>query len=136
MATSVWKKLGSPDLSPFTITLHAWDGHPSQPLVLYRNFTVIVAGNTVSIDIEVIDAPLDYNILLGHSYTYAMSVVTYAVHCKMCFPHNRKIIIIDQLTYLLVTDKITHFHSPLPIPFYPFHSFYEINLYLKTKKLY
>lgn len=99
MATSVWKQLGSPNLSPSIITLCSWDSHPSHPLGLYHNFPIVVSRKTVSIDIEGIDAPLDYNILLYHSYTYVMSVVTSAVFCKMCFSHNGKISTIDQLTY-------------------------------------
>lgn len=99
MFPSVWKQLGSPNLSPSTITLWAWNGHPSQPLGLYHNYLVTVAGKTVCIDIEVIDAPLDYNILLGHSYTYAMLVFASEIDRKMHFPHNGKIVTIDQLTY-------------------------------------
>ena len=56
-------------------------------------------GNIFHVDIGVIDAPLDYNILLGHSYTYAMPVITFVVFRKMCFPHERDIITIDPLTY-------------------------------------
>ena len=67
MATSVWKQLASPDLSPSTITLCDWDNHPSQPLALYRNFPITVVGKTILINIKVIDAPLDDNILLGHT---------------------------------------------------------------------
>ena len=42
---------------------------------------------------------LYYNILLGRSYTYAISAVPSAVFCKMSFPHNGKIVTIDQLSY-------------------------------------
>ena len=55
---------------------------------------------SVCVDVEVIDAPLDYNILLGRSYTYAMSVIPSAVFRKMSFPHNGNIVTIDQLSYL------------------------------------
>ena len=58
-----------------------------------------LAGKNFHVDIEVIDAPLNYNITLGHSYTYAMSAITSAMFHKMCFPHEGKIITIDQLTY-------------------------------------
>ena len=81
------------------ITLRAWDGHASHPIGLFRNCPITLAGKIVCVDVEVIDAPLDYNILLGRSYTYAMSVVPSAVHRKMFFPHNGKIVTIDQLTY-------------------------------------
>lgn len=99
MSVVVWKKLKSPKLSPSTITLRVWDGHPSHPLGMYHNFTVALAGKTVHVDIEVIDSPLDYNIILGCSYTYTMSVVASTVFHKMCFLHEGKIVTIDQLTY-------------------------------------
>ena len=53
----------------------------------------------VMIDIEFIDAQLDYNILLGSSYMYAMKVVTSLVFCIMMFPFNGKVVILDQLSY-------------------------------------
>ena len=99
MSASVWKQLGSPEFSPSTIALRAWDGHASQPIGLFHNCPITLAGKIVCIDVEVIDAPLDYNILLGQSYTYAMSAVPSAVFRKMSFPHNGKIVTIDQLTY-------------------------------------
>lgn len=48
---------------------------------------------------EVVDAPLDYNLLLGRSWSYAMTVVVSSVFWLIKFPHNGKIITIDQLTY-------------------------------------
>jgi len=44
----------------------------------------------VLIDIEVVDAPLDYNILLGRSYMYAMKAVSSLVFRTMMFPHAGK----------------------------------------------
>ena len=56
-------------------------------------------GKTILIDIEVIDAPLDYNILFRHSYMYAMKAVASFVFRKMMFPHNGKIVTIDQVSH-------------------------------------
>jgi len=95
MSVVLWKQLKSPELFPSTITLCAWDRHSSQPFDMYCNCPVTLAGKTVHIDIEVIDALLDYNILLGRSYTYAMSAIVFTVFCKMCFPHEGKIVTID-----------------------------------------
>jgi len=53
----------------------------------------------VLIEIEVIDAPLDYNILLGHSYIYMMKAMTSFMFHTMIFPQNGKVITIDQLTH-------------------------------------
>jgi len=88
MFVIVWKQLKSPELSPFTITLHAWDGHSSQPLGMYHNYLVTLAEKIVQVHIEFIDAPLDYNILLGRSYTYAMSIVTSTVFVRCVSPMN------------------------------------------------
>ena len=48
---------------------------------------------------EVVDAPLDYNLLLGRSWSYAMTVVVSSVFQVIKFPHNGKIVTIDQLAY-------------------------------------
>jgi hypothetical protein len=49
--------------------------------------------------IEVIYSLLDYNILLVHSFMYSMNEVSSSGFCMMIFPHNGKIVTIDQLTY-------------------------------------
>ena len=51
------------------------------------------------IDIEVVNAQLDYNLLLGRSYMYAVRSVASTVFCLMMFPHKGKIVMVDQLTY-------------------------------------
>ena len=58
-----------------------------------------VEGKTVNLDVEVVDAPLDYNLLLGRSWSYAMTAIVSSVFQLIKFPHNGKIITIDQLTY-------------------------------------
>ena len=46
-----------------------------------------------------VDAPLDYNLLLGRNWMYSMQVVASSLFCIVCFPHNRKIVMIDQTTF-------------------------------------
>ena len=53
----------------------------------------------MSIEVEVIDAPLDYNLLLGRNWTYAMSAVASAIFCVVVFPHEGKLVTIDQLDF-------------------------------------
>jgi hypothetical protein len=98
MCKSVWKKLGSSELIPSTITLRAYDGRPSSPEGLFQNVPVELGGKTILINIEVIDALLEYNILFGRSYMYAMNVISSSVFRTMMFPHNVKIVTIDQIT--------------------------------------
>jgi hypothetical protein len=99
MSKTVWQKLGSPKLIPSAITLRAYDGRPSSPEGLFQNVPVELEGKTILIDIEVIDAPLDYNILFGHSYMYAMKAVASSVFRTIMFPHNEKIVTIDQVSH-------------------------------------
>jgi hypothetical protein len=75
MSKNVWKKLGSPELIPSAITLRDYDGRPSSLEGLFQNVLVELGGKTILIDIEVINALIDYNILFGHIYMYAMKVM-------------------------------------------------------------
>jgi hypothetical protein len=90
MSKTVWKKLGSPDIVPSTITLRSYDGQPSSPEGLFQNVPVELRGKKIFIDIEVIDAPIDYNILFGRNYMYAMNEMASFVFRMMMFPTTGK----------------------------------------------
>jgi hypothetical protein len=51
------------------------------------------------VEVEVVDASLDYNLLLGRSWTYAMQVVVAIVFRVLLFPHEDRIMTIDQLSF-------------------------------------
>lgn len=99
MSFFVWKKQSSPELTPSTISLKAYDGHPSKPQGLYQNFPMELDEKKVHINIEVNYAPLDYNVLLGHSFMYAMRVIASSVFCLLMFPLDGKVVTIDHLTF-------------------------------------
>ena len=46
-----------------------------------------------------IDAPLDYNLFLGRSWTYAMCVIASVVLRVVVFPHEGKLVTVDQLNF-------------------------------------
>jgi hypothetical protein len=58
-----------------------------------------LGGKTVCVEVEVVDAPLDYKLLLGRSWTYAMQVVVATVFRVLLFPHEGRIVTIDQLSF-------------------------------------
>ena len=58
-------------------------------------------GKVVSFEVEVIDAPLDYNLLLGIILTYAMCVIATVILQVVVFPHEGKLVIVDQLSFTL-----------------------------------
>jgi hypothetical protein len=49
--------------------------------------------------VEVFDTPLDYNLLLGRSWINSMCVVVSTLFCVVRFPHQGKVITIDQLVF-------------------------------------
>jgi hypothetical protein len=79
MPKTIWQKIVSLELIPSSITLRAYGSRPLSPEGLFQNVPVKLGGKTILIDIEVINAPLNYNILFGHSYMYAMKVVASSV---------------------------------------------------------
>ena len=79
MSLSYWKAIGSPELVKSSTTLKAFDGRGFHPYGLMRILSVELGEKTVSIQVEVVDAPLDYNLLLGINWFYAMTVVASTV---------------------------------------------------------
>ena len=66
----------------------------------------------VNIDVEFVDSPLDYNLRLGRSWSYAMTIVVSSIFHLIMFPHKGNIVKIDQLSYYssdpASTDSIQH----------------------------
>jgi hypothetical protein len=53
----------------------------------------------VCIEVEVVDASLDYNILLGRSWNYAMQAVVATVFRVLLFPPEGRIVTINQFPF-------------------------------------
>ena len=75
MSLSCWKGLGSPELSQSATMLTAFDGRSFQLHGIIPSLKVQLGGKTIVIEVEVVDAPLDYNILLGRNWMYSMQAV-------------------------------------------------------------
>jgi hypothetical protein len=73
----------------------------------------MLGGNYVCVDVEVVYMPLDYNLLLGISCTYAMTVVILPVFWIICFPHEGRIVTIDQVASNL-SDATTNPRNIVP----------------------
>ena len=65
MSLSCWKGLGSPELSQSTSMLKYFDGRSFWLHGILPSLKVQLGGKTIAIKVEVVDAPLDYNLLLG-----------------------------------------------------------------------
>jgi hypothetical protein len=75
--------------------LIAFDRHSFRPHGILPAFLVQLGGKTVEVEVEVVHAPLDYNMFLGHNWTYALVSFVSSIFRMLCFPHEGKIMTID-----------------------------------------
>ena len=99
MSLSCWKSLGSPELVPSNTLLTAFNGRSFCLHGILPDFEIKLARKVVSVEVEVIDAPLDYNFLLGRSWTYAMSAIASVVLRVVVFSHEGKLVAVDQIIF-------------------------------------
>jgi hypothetical protein len=99
MSLVCWKAPGSPTLSKSSNMLTSFDGHYFHPQSILPSFLVQLGGKTVEVEVDVVDAPLDYNLLLGRNWTYAIIVVVSYVFHTLFFRHEGNIVTIDQLCF-------------------------------------
>jgi hypothetical protein len=79
--------------------LTTFDGHSFQPHKILPSFPVQLGGKTMEVDVEVVDAPIDYNLLLGHNWNFSMTVVMSHVFHTLSYPNEGEILTIDQLSF-------------------------------------
>jgi hypothetical protein len=58
-----------------TSQLLDFDRRPSEYLGILPQFPITLGGKTILVNMIVVQGPLDFNMLLGHDYVYAMNVV-------------------------------------------------------------
>jgi hypothetical protein len=91
MSISCWRAIGSTKIIP----LQAFNGHEFLPHGILTAFPIELGGKIVSVDMELVDSHLEYNILLVLSWFYAMMVVASSVFRVLCSPHQGCIVTID-----------------------------------------
>jgi hypothetical protein len=99
MSFSCWKAIGSPPLNESQNNLKAFNGSGFKPYSVLPLLPITLEGKTVQFEVEVFDAPLDYNLLLGHSWIDSMRAVVSTLFRVVCFPHQGKVVIVDQLAF-------------------------------------
>jgi hypothetical protein len=95
-----WYTLGCPQLAPITQNLLAFNRITSQPLGILPRFPITLRGKTVFIDVMVVQDPLDFSLLLGRDYVYAMKALVSTLFCVISLPHDGRIVTIDQLSFI------------------------------------
>ena len=95
-------------------TLKAFDGRGFQLHGLIPTLSIELGGKIVSVQVEVMDALLDYNLLLGRNWFYAITVVASTVFRTLGFPHLGRIVKIDQF-YFCTSDVTTPTVNNIPM---------------------
>jgi hypothetical protein len=92
--------LGYPQLVPITHTLFAFNRRTSRPLGILPHFPVTLGGKTFFIDVMVVQDPLDFDLLLGRYFVYAMNTIVSNLFCVIYFPCDGRMVTIDQLSFV------------------------------------
>ena len=71
------------------------------------NLQIELGGKIVTVEVEVVDGPLDYNILLGRPWVYAMAILVSTYFRTIAFLHKGGITIIDQLAFFASSSQAT-----------------------------
>lgn len=109
-----WKVIGSPSVVTSPTLLTAFDGHSHSPHRIIPTFRICVGVKVVNIEVEIIDANLDYNLLLGRNWIYEMDAIVSSLFHILCFPHEGRIVKIDQLDYSPGDSRATS-NSTIPL---------------------
>jgi hypothetical protein len=99
MFVTCWKAIGSPPLTKSHNMLKAFNGSGFKPYDVLPSLPITLEGKTVNVEVEVFDVPLDYNLLLGRSWIDSMHVVVSTIFSVVHFPHQGKVIMVDQLAF-------------------------------------
>jgi hypothetical protein len=99
MSITCWKAIDSPPLTESHNMLKAFNGSGFKPYGVLPSLPITLEGKTVNVEVEVFDAPLDYNLLLGRSWIDSMRAVVSTLFHVVHFPHQGKVVTVDQLAF-------------------------------------
>jgi hypothetical protein len=83
-----------------TQNLFDFNGRTSHPLGILLQFPINLGGKNVFIDVMVVQDPLDFDLLLGRDYVYAMKYIVSTLFHVIYFPHDGIMVTIDQLSFV------------------------------------
>jgi hypothetical protein len=99
MSVACWKSIGSPPLTKSHNTLKAFNSSGFKPYGVLPSLPIMLEGKSVNVEVEVFDALLDYNLLLGHSWIDSMRAVVSILFHVVRFPQQGKFVMVDQLAF-------------------------------------
>jgi hypothetical protein len=100
LSSTAWQALGCPPLALVTQNLLAFNRRTNQPLGTLPHFPITLGGKTVFIDVMVVQDPLDFSLLLRRDYVYAMKAIVSTLFRLISFPHDGRVVTVDQLSFI------------------------------------
>jgi hypothetical protein len=100
LSSIAWQALGCPSLVPVTQNLLAFNRRTSQPLGTLPQFPITLGGKTIFIDVMIVQDPLDFSLLLGRDYVYAMKAIVSTLFRVIYVPHDGRVVTFDQLSFI------------------------------------
>jgi hypothetical protein len=88
LSSIAWQALGCPSLVPVRHNMLSFNRRTSQPLGTLPQFPITLGGKTVFIDVMVVQDHLDFSLLLGRDYVYAMKAIVSTLFRVISFPHD------------------------------------------------
>jgi hypothetical protein len=99
MSVTCWKSIDSLALTESHNTLKSFNGTRFKPYGVLPSLPIMLEGKAVTVEVEVFDAPLDYNLLLGCSWIDFMRAVVSTLFRVIHFPHQGNVLTVDQLAF-------------------------------------
>jgi hypothetical protein len=99
MSLACWKAIDSPSLNESQNTLKAFNDSGLRPYGVLPSLPIMLEGKMVQVEVEVFDTPLDYNILLGHSWIDSMRAIVSTLFHVVRFPHQGKVVTVNQIAF-------------------------------------
>ena len=92
MSARAWRGMGSPSLVSTASHSLEFDRRTCISLGIISQTPITLDGKIVLVDFMVIEDPLDFNMLLGHDYVYAMQAMVSTLFRVMYFNHGEEIV--------------------------------------------
>ena len=117
LSSNAWQALGSAQLVLATNQILAFNQRPTSYLGILSQFPITLEGKSVCIDVMVVQGPLDFNLLLGRDYVYAMKFLVPTLFRAMYFPDDGHNVTVDHLSSVKLDYHVTpNHHTSLNVP--------------------
>jgi hypothetical protein len=103
-----------PHLVPVTQNLLAFNRRTNHLLGVLPQFLVTLGGKIFVIDVMVFHDPLDFDLLLGRDYVYAMKAIVSTLFRVIYLSHDGRVVTIGQLSFIvpnLIINPTTSLNS-------------------------